>query len=99
MSPEEFVKIREEHFKDILKIKNKIKKLKELVDNSPKNLIPATSNDIKVGNVIWLDGDNGLVWMIIEEVLKPTDMFKAFIAEDGCRYGLDSCYISKGESI
>ena len=98
MSPEEYVKIREKHFKDILKIKNKIKKLEALVDNTPPmDLIQAVPIDIQVGALVWIDGDDGFVWKVIEEVLKPTDMFKAFTAEDGCRYGLDGCYVSKGE--
>lgn len=60
-----------------------------------KNLRQATPLDIRAGNVIWqLECDDGEPhWQIIEWVMDPDDPFKAFQASDGCRYGLDDCWV------
>jgi hypothetical protein len=60
----------------------------------PAGLRPAIPQDITVGNLIWYKhGDNGHFWQIIEEVYRPSDPFKAYCAEDGCRYGLDDAWV------
>ena len=62
----------------------------------PKNLRSATSDDIKINNVIWYPngGDDWTpFWKIVEEVLYPSDPWKAYCAEDGCRYGLCGAYV------
>lgn len=62
-------------------------------------LRPATSRDIAVGNVVYIIGDhNYLHKKVISEVIDVGSMFKAFCAEDGCRYGLDGLYIQKGNA-
>lgn len=54
----------------------------------------ATPNDIKVGTIIWNEkGDNGWFWNVVEEVHYPNDPFKAYTADDGCRYGLDGAWV------
>ena len=60
----------------------------------PSNLRPATAEDIKVGAQIWYD-HGGLPYfpsepycMTVEEVLHPNDQWKAYTADDGCRYGM-----------
>ena len=53
---------------------------------------PAVETDIVKGNFIWIDGDDYMEKFSIEEVLRPNDPFKAYVA-DGCRYGLDRSYI------
>ena len=35
----------------------------------------------------------------IDEVLSPNDKWEAFCSNDGCRYGLKSCYVFKDGSI
>lgn len=60
----------------------------------PKKLVKAQAKDIVEGNVIWYpewDGDR--VWNIVEEVLRPSDDWKAYCAQDGCRYGLDGAFV------
>ena len=66
----------------------------------PSNLRPATAEDIKVGALIWYDASDSLdstsepyYCMVVEEVLRPNDPWKAYSAEDGCRYGLDGAMV------
>ena len=50
--------------------------------------------DVKVDT--WYCGDNGeIYWHQIEEVLRPNDPWKAFSADDGCRYGYENHYVIK----
>jgi hypothetical protein len=54
----------------------------------------ATSYDIVQGNIVFMVTDNNeLVKEVIEEVLNPTDDFKAFVSDDGCRYGLHDLWV------
>lgn len=53
----------------------------------------ATSKDVFEGNTVFLVGDGPELYrMTVEEVLSPTDEYKAFMF-DGCRYGLDGLYV------
>ena len=55
---------------------------------------PATERDIFVDNIVYLIGDDNIMYRKeIEEVLRPSDPWKAFCAEDGCRYGLEDLYV------
>jgi hypothetical protein len=60
-------------------------------------LRPMTSSDVVVGQMVFLvcDMDNGLNIhvKIIHEVLHPDDPWKAYCANDGCRYGLEDAYV------
>lgn len=57
---------------------------------------PAKSQDIVVGKVVYLVGDGDIMYRkVIEEVLCPDDIWKAFCADDGCRYGLEDLYVLK----
>lgn len=50
--------------------------------------------DIVEGNEVILVGDyNQLFVLKIEEVLFPNDRWKAFCADDGCRYGLEDTWV------
>lgn len=56
----------------------------------------ATELDIVVGKVVYIIGDDNIMYRkVIEEVLTPSDPWKAFSADDGCRYGLDDLYVLK----
>jgi len=60
--------------------------------------VQANPTDIFQGNIVYIDSDSGdLIRMTIEEVLRPSDQWKAFCADDGCRYGLDGCYIKTAD--
>lgn len=56
----------------------------------------ARGEDLKSGvEILYLDGDYGPFIVTVEELLYSNDMFKAFIATDGCRYGLDGAYVEE----
>lgn len=56
----------------------------------------ATPDDIVEGNIAFLIGDgNEMHRMTIDEVYRPDDDFKAFCADDGCRYGLYDLWVLK----
>ena len=63
----------------------------------PEKLRPATADDIKVGAIIWyIDRDEdagGPYWKYVDELLHHGAQWKAFTAEDGCRYGLDGAFV------
>ena len=58
----------------------------------PKNIRPANVGDVHPGVVFWYPDRDGPKWCIVEEVLHPSDSFKAFMA-DGSRYGLEGAYV------
>ena len=61
----------------------------------PKDLRPATAGDVICGNVFYYPNNGNPFWEIIAEVRYPSDDFKAYIGEDGCRYGLDGAFVEK----
>ncbi len=76
----------------------------------PKNLRPATADDIKVDAIIWYparsednidlendDDDWCPYWTMVDEPLYYGDLFKAFHAMDGCRYGLNGAFVEVDE--
>jgi len=55
---------------------------------------PAEPKDIVEGAVILhQNGDNGPFERVVDEVLRPSDPWKAYCADDGCRYGLDDAWV------
>lgn len=63
----------------------------------PKNLRPATARDIVEDAIIWYpkrasDGD-GCCWHLVYEVLRPSDEWKAYSDQHGCRYGLSGAFV------
>ncbi len=60
----------------------------------PHRLREAVASDIVDGQIIYYkDGDNGPFFQIVQEIMNPNDPFKAYVATDGCRYGLDGAYV------
>ena len=56
----------------------------------------AEPKDIVEGNEVILIGDfDEPHTRTIVEVLRPSDRFKAFCANDSCRYGLDRLYVEE----
>ena len=56
----------------------------------------ATATDITEGNIVYLVGDGDVLYpKTVAEVLYPDDDWKAFCAEDGCRYGLYDLWVLK----
>lgn len=54
----------------------------------------AEPKDIIEGKTVFLVGDEDILYrLVIEEVLRPDDQWKAFSADDGCRYGLEDLWV------
>lgn len=54
--------------------------------------------DIIIGQRVFGKNDGGFYTLVIEEVMELGDLdFKAFVADDGCRYGIFEHYILKEE--
>lgn len=99
MKPEIYTQKERLAYEQIEKLKSDLLIARIEADNSPppERKRPATPEDIRVGAVIWhvMDReDGGDYWHIIKEVQYPDDLFKAYIADDGCRYGLDRAYVA-----
>jgi hypothetical protein len=76
-----------------------LKRAEEAAESAelPKSLRPAEARDIVVGEIVWyprwkVDGGDRC-WSLVEEVLRPSDEWKAYCSHDGCRYGLDGAFI------
>lgn len=95
MKPQEFLKIQKEQQQIIEKSRAIISKARDEANKCelPANLRQATPRDIVVGAVLWYPRFSGTKWLIIDEVLHPSDAWKAFCADDGCRYGLDGAFV------
>ncbi len=52
----------------------------------------ANNRDIIKGAILWY-ADDSVYWLMVDEVLRPSDPYKAYIAHDGCRYGLDGAFV------
>lgn len=67
-----------------------------LASPPPVHLRPATPADVVVNAVLWYprhDFGTLQTWRIVREVRDPQDAWKAYIADDGCRYGLDGAFV------
>jgi hypothetical protein len=99
MTPEAFNRFRETQEERIRVIQDSIDRAMRVAWRArpPKTkLRPAVPKDIKPGQIIWHGGDNrDWYWNTVEEVLHPSDKFKAYVAEDGCRYGLDQAWVRR----
>jgi hypothetical protein len=97
MTPEEYVRVLEKQYEIIGTARDTIYLTSEFAHDNfvwPEDVRPAASDDIVVGQIVYhIDGDDGPFWNIVEEVLRPNDSFKAYCADDGCRYGLDGAWV------
>ncbi len=73
--------------------------LKEVDSKPPQNLRPVHVNDITVGALLWICGDDGLVWRTVCEIDGKISEWKGWTASEcGCRYGFDGVFVEvKGE--
>lgn len=98
MRPHEYLEIKLEQDRIIRKAKRLINSAhsKAQLCAPPKKQRPATPDDIVVGAVIWHSREKpygGPFWNVVEEPLHYGDPFKAYTADDGCRYGLCGAYV------
>jgi hypothetical protein len=65
----------------------------------PQNLRPATSRDIVEGAILWYPEWNERKWALVGDVRHPNDQWKAYTAQDGCRYGLDGAFVEVASGV
>jgi len=105
MTPQEFIKYREDKLAKIHDLHEEINEAEREAKKTqfPKKVRPATEHDITYEAVIWYTGetmdDDEPCFMIVEEVHHPSDPWKAYTAEDGCRYGLDDAWVEVSDGI
>lgn len=87
------------HYSIIDSLEDRIQSLKEKIEEGEITididlLRPIKPSDVKEGQIVF--GDYGH-WCIqtIQEVIHPHSSFKAWISDDGCRYGLENSYVLK----
>ena len=104
MTPQEFLKIQREQYaiidaaeKIISKAHEKVQKAKPPINELRK----ATADDLtRTGKIVWHDnGDEGWFWNVVQEPNHYGDSFKAYVADDGCRYGLDGAWVYKSDPV
>lgn len=99
MTPEEYQQIAE-HNRGIIQacedVINDARALAEGYVPNPKDLRPAVAKDIKEGAIIYYDNSGeGWFWCVVESPLHYGDDWKAYMADDGCRYGLRDAWVRK----
>lgn len=97
MTAKQFIALRDTCRAKIDYLRNQIDQAQSEVEFPPvQKLRPAQACDIVIDAIIYyFDGDNGPFWRIVEEPLHYGDAFKAYEADDGCRYGLDGAFVEK----
>jgi hypothetical protein len=98
MTPHQFQRVEREQNAIIAAAHRTVYEARELVDPVPprKQLRHALAEDIREGVIVWHDnGDDGWFWNIVCEPRHHGDAFKAYVADDGCRYGLDGAWVYK----
>lgn len=100
LTPHDYLRILDEQNAIIEAATEKIDAARKAANKCPppKNRRPACAKDIQPGAVIWHERDQrwgGDYWHVVEELLHYGDPWKAYTADDGCRYGLDGAYVEE----
>ena len=98
MTPAEYIKIEKEQQGIIAAATARIADARALAQISPPPVHrrAAKASDIVEGAIIWHEREEqygGDFWQIVESPLRYGDRFKAYEADDGCRYGLQGAYV------
>lgn len=98
MTPTEYLEIEKEQGEIIKEAERRILEARKQADTCPPPEIrrPAKAEDIVRGAVIWhtrAEEHGGDFWNVVDGPLHYGDAFKAYCADDGCRYGLDGAYV------
>lgn len=95
MTAREFLELRSELGKAIRSIEEAIGKAESQIAIPPiEKLRRATSSDVVEGAVFYYKvNESDPYWQIVYKVQYPDDDFKAYVAEDGCRYGLHEAWV------
>lgn len=98
MHPDTFVQVRRSLEIAMSRIRDEIARAEREAHlyPPPRWRRAATPEDVVFGQVIWherSEEDGGDYWHVVDQVRDPNDAFKAYVADDGCRYGLDGAYV------
>lgn len=98
MTPHQFQQLEREQNAVIASAHRSISTARDSVDPKPPvdQLRQAKADDMREGAIVWHDnGDEGWFWNIVVEPRHYGDAFKAYVADDGCRYGVDGAWVYK----
>lgn len=59
----------------------------------PLYLRRATSSDLVEGTILWYPDRHARKWSMVVDVQYADDPWKAYTAQDGCRYGLEGAFV------
>jgi hypothetical protein len=100
MTPKQYLELKRQKESEIAALRAEIEEawMESNRTPPPENLRPAEARDIVLGAVIWYNvGPDDYYptewgWYEVEEVLRPSDDWKAFTA-GGCRMGLCGAFV------
>ena len=100
MTPAEYLKIEEAQREVIEAAERRIAEAREQADKCPppNKRRPAKASDIVEGAIIWHERSaehGGDYWNIVADPRHYGDEFKAYVGDDGCRYGLLGAYVEE----
>lgn len=98
MTPAEYLEIKGRELAVIEAAEKRIDAARKQADKCPppKHHRPAEPSDIREGAVIWHarpKRDGGDYWNVVAQVRDPRDSWKAYVSDDGCRYGIAGAYV------
>jgi hypothetical protein len=96
--PKEYLEIEKQQRKIIEAAEARIFEARQQADKCPppKNRRPAKADDIVEGAIIWHERPKehgGDYWHVVAAPMHYGDAWKAYCADDGCRYGLNGAYV------
>lgn len=100
MTPVEYLTIAKAQGEIIKAAAQRVRDARECAEKCPPptNRRPAKASDIVEGAIIWHERAKeygGDYWLIVAEPRHYGDAFKAYVADDGCRYGLNGAYVEE----
>jgi hypothetical protein len=106
MTPKQYLELKRQKESEIATLRAEIEEawMESNRTPRPENLRPAEARDIVLGAVIWYNvGPDDYYptewgWFEVEEVLRPSDDWKAFTT-DGCRRGLYGAFVENADVL
>lgn len=105
MTPEEYLTIETEQRAIIDAAHAKIDKARTLADKAKppaKHMLRrARADDIRERLIVWHEREakyGGWYWHVVQQPEHYGDEFKAYTADDGCRYGLNGAWVMKSNT-
>jgi len=105
MTPIEYLRIETEQRSIIAAAQDVIDEARRRADRARPpmtQLRRARAEDIRQGLIVWHERPadyGGWYWHVVDEPLHYGDEFKAYCADDGCRYGLRDAWVYANTKI